>query len=728
MKKLNKYIMLFVAAFALVSCVDDVTDTPTLESKVGENVQFGLTLPSARTIYGPEDNKNNTFPIYWAEGDKVQIYSPECLEGRNNAEYKVILPTGSATPNYAMDLQITGANGVQWGEATTANFYSVYPSSGAKFEGTGDNVSVTMNIASEQSVSAALDKSGDTPTYYAADMTNVIMYAQKVGAEAGKTVDLQYNPYSTVIEFALNVPADATGSIRIKSIKLEANTAISGNFKLSFDPEGKTVPTVDVVSDNSNTVAMNFTVTPELKAGQTTLKAKMALMPIGNVTTLDGWKVSVAVINGDNSEGTFVRTFPATSTGLVAGKVHKIQLPALSADKEWEYKPAVWMQQLKDYTKIYLTEYSIPGAWYAHDPGNEGYQVSGESISNLWNNGIRAFAVECRSAKGSRWDSGSAPNCVVMSGTGDSAWTSDAYVGGTKIRELIKQVANQVKDSDEFAVLILSYADGGEKGQRDTDHKFFINGLKTEIANAGVDNIYTDAITANTTTQDVLNHVIIKINVDEELSKESYDNSSPALFSYVPHMNQLSSDLYSTPLFSKMYWKTWEDSYEVYSSSSSSEFLWCFTSANRTHVDGEGTYVIPTYSQRKEALDSMMEHSDQIYANSTHNVWFYFNAGGTEATDIEGSTTVSNFATNMNQHLLDVINLKSNGGQNADGNIVYAKPSPLGIVMFNQCSSDKGKEIIKAIIELNNKCELKKAGEYNSSNDDNQTDEEEEGA
>ena len=85
MKKLNKYLMLFVAAFALASCVDDIVDTPTAESKAGEDVQFGLSLPDSRTVYGNE--KSNTFPIYWLNNDKVQIYSPECAAGRNDAEY-----------------------------------------------------------------------------------------------------------------------------------------------------------------------------------------------------------------------------------------------------------------------------------------------------------------------------------------------------------------------------------------------------------------------------------------------------------------------------------------------------------------------------------------------------------------------------------------------------------------------------------------------------------------
>ena len=97
----------------------------------------------------------------------------------------------------------------------------------------------------------------------------------------------------------------------------------------------------------------------------------------------------------------------------------------------------------------------------------------------------------------------------------------------------------------------------------------------------------------------------------------------------------------------------------------------------------------------------MGDYSKTIYDASTHNVWFYFNCGGTQA---ESSTSDSNlsptaFATIMNKWLLERINAKTDA-------------SPLGIVMFNQCTSDtyKGPAIVKAIIEMNSKFYLKHAG------------------
>ena len=98
----------------------------------------------------------------------------------------------------------------------------------------------------------------------------------------------------------------------------------------------------------------------------------------------------------------------------------------------------------------------------------------------------------------------------------------------------------------------------------------------------------------------------------------------------------------------------------------------------------------------------MMRYSTQIYEASTHNVWLYFNCGGTQATSsTSDNPSPTDFAKTMNSWLLSTINAKTD-------------PSPLGIVMFNQCTGDNktyyGEDIIRAIIEMNSKFYLKHAG------------------
>ena len=180
--------MIAVFSFAAVSCIDEIgnTDIPTAET--GDEVQFGLSLPDAktRTVYGAVSG--DAFPIYWADGDKVQIFSPQASEGRNNAEYKVTLPSGVANPNYAEDLVKTGSYGVQWGEGYeyiddkevkhtgVHDFYSIYPSGKYEFyedEADGSIWAQGVQISSMQNI----DYLGSGFVYA---MNNCVMYFFKI--------------------------------------------------------------------------------------------------------------------------------------------------------------------------------------------------------------------------------------------------------------------------------------------------------------------------------------------------------------------------------------------------------------------------------------------------------------------------------------------------------------------------------------------------------------------
>ena len=728
MKRIYNYIMLLVVAFSYASCTNDDIDALSVEAKTGEEVQFGLSLDNgSRTVYGPE--KNNAFPIYWVNGDKVKIYSPECSKGRNDAEYSVKPVAGQS---YAESLTKTGSYGVQWGDNTTANFYSVYPSLNAVFSGTGDNVTAKLHISKEQKS----NQSGVT----SADMDNVIMYAQTNGAEAGKTVNLKYIPYSTVFEFTANLGQKTVnsgwGKVKIVSLTLTApaGTAIAGDFSLKFNGDG--APTITAAGNNSNVITLVPETQPLLNEANKTAKINLAMIPLLGVNDLKGWTVTINVLEGNETTPKAYTKKLDGNYALAPGKIHKISLPKITPAVAWTYNLSNWIPSLYQYQQIYLTELSLPGAWYAGAPiSDEGYQAT-ESIADLWNAGVRAFAIECRSNSSYYVIGASDPHSVVISGTGNNG--ANAYYGGTTIRGTIKSIADAIAASvktdangnisGEFAVLVLSYADGGSGGHRDKDHAYFINGVKNEIENSGAKNIVT-SVSTDTTVGDVLGNLIIKINVDDNLTKSSYANDMNALISYNPFMKQLDSDKYSTPLFSKLYWKEWADTYKTTftPTSTTTDFLWCFSSANRTHTnpaeDSTEKYDIPTYAQRQTALRAMITHSKNISTSGNHNVWFYFNAGGTQTTSQTSSASKADaqtFAKTMNPWLLDVIKLKSNGGVDTNGSytgtigtIVESDPSPLGIVMFNQCTGDngtyKGADIIKAIIDMNDKFTLKRA-------------------
>lgn len=730
MKTVYNYILVSALAIATIGCTHEELN-PTIPSEAnGNEVKFGMSLdvPDTKTIYGPESN--NAFPIYWSQGDKVLVASPQCAV--KSAEYYVTPKSGQS---YAEALNKTGAAGVQWG-SSNADFYSVYPSTNSSWSSlTAGNVTAKLNIASQQNANIVLDGT----TYNAADMSNVIMYAQTNNVENGKTVDLKYKPYSTMIEFELKIAENTDeqgnskgfGSIKVLSLTLTAPTgiALTGDFSLQFN--GSDVPTITAAGNNGNSIKMDFATQPMLDKTNQTLKAKLAMIPI-KVEKIANWTISVEVLKGNDTTPTTYTKEMNINSALVPGQIHKIKLPKFKSTSAWTYNTNNWITSLYDYKNIYLTELSIPGAWYSLGKKDGGYQAADHTAATLWSAGVRAFAVECRSytpRKTINWgDNTNSPTRVAVSGLGSNqggAYTHQTLQSGTMvyISEVISDIAGEI-NPDEFGVLILSYADGGSGGHREMDYSYFINGLKTEIANSGATNICSKEITSSTTVNDVLGQLIIKINVDNRLPVGSYAGDMNASFSYNPIISQLpdGSDI-TVPLFSNLYWKGWEDSYRSTTeyNPTSTDFLWCFSSANRTQVDNGTDTDIPTYKQRKSALSGMIKHSKELTESGNHNVWFYFNVGGTEAASLGADTNAEdaqNFAKEMNPWLLEVIKLKAYGGTDINGYLttagtyVESDPSPLGIVMFNQCTGTNatyfGEDIIKEIIEMNNKAKLQR--------------------
>lgn len=698
----------------------------------GDEVVFGVALPGGtKTVYG--DETPTGFPIYWVNGDRVKVASPQCMNGRNSAEYSVAVV--SETQNYATSLTKTGEAGVQWGDVETADFYSIYPSTaGTELTVSGENVVAKLHVDATQFASTK-----DLGTsFYAqpADMGNVIMYAKTAGVSSGSTVELHYTPFSTVLEFELTAPESSDAShqseITIQSITLVAptGTAIAGDFAFNFPTADSTTPSVAAAAGGSNAITLHFLdnnqYTTVLSTTKQTLKAKMCVMPISGVKNLSGWKIEVAT-----SAGTFSKDLSDQTVELEPGLVHKIKLPKLNyASEEWKYNLAKWIPSLPDYKNIYLSEISLPGAWYAGS--TEEYQATSD-IATLWNAGVRAFAVECRSYTERKSNyvgdiSTKAPTGVCLSGSGDEkdgayttyyqAWPP-AFREVTLISSIIQSIAGAI-NPEEYGVLVLSYADGGSGGHRDLDYNYFLAGIANEITQSGASNIYTGPITANTTVADVLGKLIIKVNIDSNIPVGSYTGMN-ALVSYNPFLFQMTGAEYAEPYYSNLYWSNWTDSYKSYDlvsklqdgTGNENSFVWVFSSANRTHADvTDGSkYDIPTYSDRQTALGAMMTYSKQIYNASTHNVWFYFNCGGTQATSSTSKNpSPTTFASTMNSWLLDTINRKTDA-------------SPLGIVMFNQCTNDtyKGPAIVKAIIEMNSKFYLKHAGDGSGSTGGNTT-------
>ena len=702
------------------SCKDMLNPEEIEKANPGDEVVFGAALPgNTKTVYGEETSTG--FPIYWVNGDKVRVASPQCLSGRNSAEYQI---AAGANQNYATSMTKTGDVGVQWGDADKADFYSIYPSSAStKLEVSGEGVTTTLHVDATQFASTT----DNGTSYYAqpAEMGNVVMYAKTAGVTSGSTVELHYTPFSTVLEFEINAPSEPVAGkqteITIQSLTLTAptGTTIAGDFGFTFPTGESTTPSIEAATGGSNAITMHFLdnnqYTTELSTTKTTLKAKMCLMPISG--NLAGWKIEV-----NTSAGTFSKTLIETDkdgkkTDLIAGQVHKIKLPTLNyASQEWVYSLDSWIPTLPDYTNIYLSELSLPGAWYAGSTegvsNGTGYQAT-SSITDLWKAGVRAFAVECRT-NSELTRGGWTPNYICISGSGrNTGLGTNAYTNGTNITTILESLKTALAShKDEYAVLVLSYADGGSGGHRDEDHAYFLQGVANALSGY-TDIVYSGPITANTTINDVKGKLIVKVNVDKNLTLGNY-TAANALISYNPFLLQISTDAstFAHPYYSDLYWSNWADANKtcaqvstltgISATEAASKFIWVFSSANRTQVNTGTNTTIPKYENRQAALKAMMDFSKTVYDKSHHNVWFYFNCGGTQATSsTSDNPSPTDFAKTMNSWLLSTINAKTD-------------PSPLGIVMFNQCTGANdtyhGADIIKAIIEMNSKFYLKHAG------------------
>lgn len=732
--KTSRYILLSLAAVAIAaSCKEELNPDKPINANPGDEVVFGAALPGkTKTTYGEETKTG--FPIYWVDGDKVRVASPQCMSGRNTAEYKVAVD--GTTQNYATALIKTGDYGVQWGSAENADFYSIYPSTaGTTLNINGETVTATLHVDATQfaNTSSKIDAYKNEYIYaQPAEMGNVVMYAKASASKSDNAVELHFTPFSTVLEFELTAPeASKPGKesdITIQSITLIApeGTIIAGDFAFNFPTSTNQSPSVSAETiGGSNVITLHFLdnnqYTTKLSTEVQTLKAKMCVMPISGVKDLSGWKVDVAT-----SAGTFSKNLTDQTGELKPGLVHKIKLPQLNyAASEWVFEPGKWIPSLPDYRNIYLSELSLPGAWCVGAKLSDGYQNTND-IGVLWEKGVRAFGVECRSYTertglfGAGNISNKQPSRLCISGVNgtdkNNAYTNVVRESVTYISSIISSIASAIK-SNEYGVLILSYADGGNGGHRALDHSYFLSGIATEISKSGAKNICNLAITPKTTVEMVLGQLIVIAAIDDDLTIGSYSGGMNSLICYNPFPTQLVSNGQSLaePHFSKLYWKSWADANKVLTSQNTSDLLWCFTSANRTDCSNttsdDGTIKnseVATLSQRKKALSSMGTIADQIYDKSSHNVWFYFGAGGTSATSKSGSTDSKVFAQNMNPWLLQAIKNKVN----------QSKPSPLGIVMFNQCGGGTnyredtyhGAEIIKNIIEMNSRFYLKHAG------------------
>lgn len=679
MKRIHNYILLSVLAFAAAGCVEDNFNNGMPSAESGDEVQFGLSLdnPKTRTVYGTEDETKNEsgvvtashFPIYWVDGDKVQIFSPQCLEDRRNAEYEIILPTvdsqgNPVLPYFADELIPTGENGVQWGGSQTADFYSIYPS-GKYIFSFSDNTKTAENvvIANEQHV--VVD--GGNIQH---EMKNCLMYAKTTGVQRGEIVNLHYDPISTVVMLTLKVAANADAypdEFTIQSISLVApsSTNIAGTFSLNLET-GTCVDFTTAYSTTtvriSNTASTGY---HTLKNGES-ITVPVFLAP--GKYSIEDWKVEV-VANGNK----YTKTLGITED-LVSGQIHKITLPELKpASKDWEVDK--WMTYIP--RNVYLSEVSIPGTWNSL---NEDCQ-SVTNIAEQYKLGVRAFHLDTRwKADNDPWMGETftgitKPTITELSVATGGSGNTYKYDGGNLMKPSFKsfadylgQITKEVKE-DEYMVVFCTFAQNSYNGDRCPSTWY------EAVSKACAENekVYdAKSITANTLVGDVLNKVIVIVNLDSSVSSTELPANSKCLFTYIPM--QLPKNYYegTTSHTDALYYSTKSESgISMYTSHAQ------ISTTGSSSVDcGDRGYSHPLTS-RDALVTSFWDWSKNNYGttNYMHNKWIYLGLGGYIMTS--SSSNGSGYETIENRYAPMIYDRIDQMGKN---NVPYY---PVGIILMN---------------------------------------------
>lgn len=704
--------ILGLSLLALVACnQENMPERPT--PTPGAEVKFGASLNETgvtRTIYGKEDTEKNTFPIYWVDGDKVLVTSPQCQNGRNTAQYKVSVKTDKQ--NYATSLDKTGAAGVQWGQ-DDADFYSVYPADNASVQGT------TFHLTMPNAQTDIL-KLGSRKSKAYADMNACFMGAVIKGVTNGSEVNLTYTPLSTAIRFTLRGPSSAEGQtdseVIISQVVLKADQPIAGDFTVDMStPE----PTVKLGSKTYNEITL-YTHYAET-GGYLTLglndevELNAFVIPYENLAVNDKWKLEVTTAQGK------VYTTPLKGSGagtLKPGKIHRFKgdLPNLPAPTtDWD--PSNWMVNVP--RNVYLSEISIPGSWnslnkefqYAADRSSvlnvNSVEAQKAAIADQYKAGVRAFHIDTR-WKG-KYDAWNLKYVMTDLSVANGAPANATWVTGPKYMSednisfatVLDCITSHVK-SKEYMMVFCTFA---QNSYEETE-----GGWMKAISDACATNpkvIDASKISANTVVGDVLGKVIVIVNCQKDPSTITnlLHGSSKCLFTYTP-ITLDEGRFHSLDYCSGNIVNSAKPALAMYSSQAQTMAL-LKNEDNTENTEGytnKARGYCPTLAERKEKSQNILNFSNDNFGktNYEHAHWMYHGLGGYSITkggdDQKNQKEVANA---LNLWMDSKIRLMSAHPDPSKGQTRYY---PVGLVLMNYVTdATYGVPVVKGILSHNNK-------------------------
>lgn len=748
MKKYTLYIMTALALLASCTEEDIVNVTPTS----GEEVKFtvGMDKAASRTLYGEMASDGKSNKVNWVNGDEITVFGTTCAVQQANYKVSTKDANGVAATdqNYASSLEKTGAAGVQWGSDNVSEFFAIYPAVEGAFSNDGSSVTVDTEIKEIQH--AKFEKNDDgvwVGTPYADNvndlgMENALMYAyKKVNYSDTKgVVDLNFKPFSTVLKFKLSgwtlkddkgleITLPTTEKVYINKITLYApgETTISGPCSFTFKKNEEDKMTVIADGGSYGTI----TLYPDMLAllqGESVEFNVFAIPKEYTMNSSDPWVVEVETANYG------IRQFsikPTVAQTLKEGQIHNVNIPKIEFYEQFdltEYKNE-WMKYIP--RNVYLSELSIPGAWYAT---NSDYQ-STTNLSTQYKSGIRAFNIDCRMTylDGDDESSGIDLYCAG-SEKHNSTQKNDGKLVLTALTELAALLPTYDKNNpnaynpQEYIVVVLTIAEKPKTSSGNVmgtvDPATVITKINSILKdNASALKLYTTPITANTTVADVLGKMIVKVNINSSIDTfKSFsmwngvttETTQYALFSEGTISSETDGNIvagnFKTMNSNPMYWGN---------SLCNPALTYYYHQVQRTFSTNpytdtsikadEAKYLgIPTMDERKSAIEDIIDQSTTIYKNNQHNGWFQLGIGGyimqrtygatwtdwTKHWHDDGSEDRTTVATTLNNYVYNKITEKLN-----------SSPSPIGMVLMNFCTNNdyKSVDLTNALITLNTK-------------------------
>lgn len=720
MQMKRNFIYLIGVICLMTSCIGGF-DAPN-PMKGGE-VSFSANLNSVetRTLYdaGQIANPLSGVKVNWVHNDLITIYGTTCTavpqaEYRvgavkvNNSNTPVLDSNGNEQPvtgqSYANYLQKTGAAGVQWGSQTTSDFYAVYPSTNYSFETTSTGAKVQTSIRTEQRnvfklVTDEDDNECWVGTPYIQDVTNptmvdALMYACKTGVKSTDSqVDLTFKPWSTVLKFRFEgfdyTMVGAThNTVSVKKIVLQApsNVDIAGDLELQItrsNNSAKAVPLGEV--NNTITILPDYL---PLSSNQTVEFCVYTIPQDGlSFGTSDNnlWKVTIETADGTSF--TYKMRPSSGNASIAAGKIHSVQIPQKKIDKVGDLtdNKDSWIEKIP--RNVYLSELSVPGSWYCTDANYSG----NSDLTKLYAGGVRAFHIDCRLTKGSNDDAYK----LMCAGTES---ISNRKIQGDEVSSKLATLNTLAgQHPNEYIVAVLTIAEKTKDGtniQGTVDPQQVLGAIQTMLSSNSLSNLYREKITSNTTVGDVLGKMIVMVNANANPANfvNWYNGTSLiAKASLAPeNSGSIVAGSFTSMQESDLYW-----------GNSATDLNYFYHHAQRTLSSGSVTGV-PTYANRKTAIDDIIGESDDIYIASSHNGWFMMGIGGyrkneASLTEWFPSENHEEVAQTLNPYLLNWINDKI-----AKKEGLY--PSPVGIVLMNYPLEDNpyyGEELVEAIMNMN---------------------------